>query len=382
MPRISLGSPAMPETLLTDLPALVRFAGELSHASVIAVDLEADSMHSYQEKVCLLQFSTPGRTVLVDPLALADLSALQPVMSDPGVRKIFHAADYDIRCLFRDHGLVVRGLFDTMVCGQLLGEPKLWLADLLDRYFGVRLDKKYQRADWSLRPLSAAMLEYAAEDTRHLHGLMKLLEARLAEKGRLDWAAEEFQLLEQVRHSSSNGPLFLRAKGAQALAPRQLAVLEGLLQWRDGEAQSQDVPHFKVIDTALLIELARAMPRTLVAMRAVPGFRSWLVDRHGQELLRAITVALALPKEQWPAFPEVVRPVEDPAATARLKTLKRWRTIKAAELGMDPGVVINGTMLEAIARRPPSALVDLAGFAAMKNWQRQELGPGILAALA
>ncbi len=372
----------MAETLLTDLPSLNLFAAELGQESVIAVDLEADSMHSYQEKVCLLQFSTPERTVLVDPLAIGDLSPLRQVLADPGVRKIFHAADYDIRCLFRDHGLVIRGLFDTMVSCQLLGEPKVGLADILDRYCGVRLDKKYQKADWSARPLSEPMLEYAAEDTRHLHRLMKLLEARLLEKGRLEWAAEEFRLLEQVRHTSNNGPLYLRAKGAWALESRQLAVLEGLLQWRDGEAQSQDVPHFKVIDTALLIELARVMPRNLDAMRAVPGLRSWMVDRHGQGWVRVIDAALALPKEQWPVFPETVRTAEDPAAVTRLKTLKRWRTTKAAELGIDPGVLINNALLEAIAGRPPAALADLAGLPGMKNWQRQELGPGILAALA
>jgi ribonuclease D len=372
----------MSDTLVTDQPTLASLAAELHHESVIAVDLEADSMHSYQEKVCLLQFSTPTRTVLVDPLAIPDLSALQPLMADPAVRKIFHAADYDIRCLYRDHGIVVRGLFDTMVSCQLLGEPKLGLADLLDRYFGVRLEKKYQRADWSARPLSAPMLEYAAEDTRHLHRLMEILEARLAEKGRLGWAAEEFQLLELVRHTSNSGPLFLRAKGAWTLEPRQLAVLEGLLQWRDREAQRQDVPLFKVIDTALLVELARAMPLTLVAMQAVPGLRAWLVDRHGQGFIRVIETALALPREQWPLFPATKRPGEDPAAAARLKTLKRWRTTKAAELGMDPGVLINSALLEAIASQPPATLADLEGFTAMKNWQRQELGSGILAALA
>ena len=144
----------MPDTpILTDRAAVARFAAELAQETIVAVDLEADSMHSYQEKVCLLQFTTPSRTLLIDPLAVDDLSPLGPVLADPAIRKLFHAADYDIRCLNRDFGFEVRGLFDTMIACQFLGEEKVGLADILGKYFGVVLDKQFQRADWSQRPL-------------------------------------------------------------------------------------------------------------------------------------------------------------------------------------------------------------------------------------
>ena len=144
--------------ILTATAELAAFAEELAGFDTIAVDLEADSLHCYQEKVCLLQFTTGERTVLIDPLAGGDLSPLRPVLADPAIRKLFHAADYDIRCLHRDFGFVVSGLFDTMIACQFLGEEKVGLADVLGKYFGVELDKQYQRADWSVRPLSPPMI--------------------------------------------------------------------------------------------------------------------------------------------------------------------------------------------------------------------------------
>jgi len=364
--------------ILTTTAEVAALALELSRESAIAVDLEADSMHSFQEKVCLLQFSTPGRTVLLDPLAGADLSALTPVLADPAIRKIFHAADYDLRCLFRDFGFRVSGLFDTMVACQFLGEEKVGLADVLGKYFGVALDKQYQRADWSLRPLSEGMIRYAAEDTRHLHRLAAMLEERLTEKGRLSWVAEEFALLEQVRFSENEGPLFLRAKGASALDRRQLAVLEELLQWRVGEAQRRDCPPFKVLGNASLLALARSAPKTVQGLVGIEGISPRLVDRYGRQLLQAIATALALPEKELPHFPRSERREKDPAADARFKRLREWRQQQAEKLEMEPGVLINNATLEEIARRRPAALAALLEVPGVKQWQCQAFGTDLL----
>jgi ribonuclease D len=268
-----------------------------------------------------------------------------------------------------------------MVSAQFLGEKKVGLADMLDKYFNVKLDKKYQRADWSARPISKAMVQYAAEDTRYLHQLMELLETRLAETGRRSWVAEEFQLLEQVRHKDNNGPLFLRIKGARKLDRPQLSVLEALLHWRDREARRRDCPLFKVIGNKTLLELARANPCTQEGLQEVKGISPPLADRYGIKLFRVIETALATPKEQLPVYPSLTGPAEDRDADARLRVLKRWRTKKAAQLSMEPGIVINSALLEAIARKPPTTISSLTGFSAMKNWQRRELGPEIIAAL-
>jgi ribonuclease D len=367
--------------ILSETPALVRLAAELERERAIGVDLEADSMYSYREKVCLLQFSTPSRTVVVDPLVITDLAPLQPVMANPRIRKIFHAADYDVRCLFRDFHIEVRGLFDTMVCGQFLGEAKVGLADMLNKYFGLQLNKKYQRADWSMRPLSQAMVRYAAEDTRHLHRLAERLKKRLDNKGRRPWVDEEFLLLEQVRHNSTNGPLFLRIKEGRGLSRRQLAVLEALLVWRDGEAQRRDCPLFKVIGNDTLLALARAMPSSAKTLGTIKGLSPPLTARYAQALVRVIGTALTIPEKQLPFYPAPEMPATDRQADIRLRKLKKWRARKAMQLAIDPGVLINSKLLEAIAHRPPATPAALATFSNMKNWQRRELGPEILTTL-
>lgn len=370
----------MPFPILTRSAEIVIFADDLSREPVIAVDLEADSMHSYREKVCLLQFTTPSRTLLVDPLGGADLSPLGPVFANPSIRKVFHAADYDTRCLHRDFGFTIRGLFDTMVSCQFLGEEKFGLADVLGKYYGVTLDKQYQRADWSQRPLSAEMIAYAAADTTHLLQLSVLLEERLREKGRLDWVEEEFAILEQGQFAQHDGPLFLRFKGAAALDRRQLAILEGLLQWRNREAERRDKPPFKVLGNDFLLLLVRSAPVDAAAWSTIPGLPGWVGERFAKSLLPVITTALALPEAELPRYPRAERRERDPAADERLATLKLWRSSVAREFELEPGILINNGLLEEIARKAPRTLAELE-TTGMKRWQRRVLGNGIVAAL-
>ncbi|MCP3176326.1 ribonuclease D [Desulfuromonas sp. KJ2020] len=368
--------------IITTAPALAAFAQKLAGQSSIAVDLEADSMHSYREKVCLLQFTTEDETVLVDPLAVTDLAPLGPVLANPKIRKIFHAADYDIRCLYRDFSLEINGLFDTMIACQFLGEEKVGLADVLLKYFGIELDKQYQRADWSKRPLSPEMIRYAAEDTAHLHRLVVILEEALQEKGRLTWVQEEWRLLEKVRHSEPGGALFLRLKGAGALPRRSLAVLEALLQWRDREAQRRDCPHFKVLGNKSLLQLARTMPHSLQGLVGIEGISPRVVDRYGKSLLAAVEVGKAVPEGELPSFPRTERRVRDEKVDQRLTHLKAWRAEKAAELQMDPGIVINNALLEEIAWREPHNEEALRQIPGLKNWQGEVLAEGLLRTLA
>ena len=257
--------------ILTTNAQVAELAELLAKETTIAVDLEADSMHNYQEKVCLIQVSTEQKTVLIDPLAATDLSPLHAVFSNPEIRKIFHAADYDLRSLKRDFNLTIDGLFDTMISAQLLGEERIGLADLLRKYFSVELDKKYQRADWSQRPLPAEMVRYAAEDTCHLHRLVEIFEKRLEEKARISWAMEEFALMEDVRFAEVDGPICLRFKGAGTLSPRELGVLEKLLQWREKEGERLNRPVYKVIGNKSLLALALRMPRDKANLKGLEG---------------------------------------------------------------------------------------------------------------
>jgi ribonuclease D len=370
------------EILITNAQ-VAELAGLLAKETTIAVDLEADSMHNYQEKVCLIQVSTLQKTVLIDPLAATDLSPLHAVFTNPEIRKIFHAADYDLRSLKRDFDLTIDGLFDTMISAQLLGEERIGLADLLRKYFSVELDKKYQRADWSQRPLPAEMVRYAAEDTCHLHRLVEIFEKRLEEKGRISWATEEFALMEEVRFAEVDGPICLRFKGAGTLSRRELGVLEKLMQWREKEGERHDRPVYKILGNKPLMALAQRMPRDKNNLRGIEGLSPRLIERYGRALMAAVREGLEMPEAELPKFPrQPRRGAKDPSIEERVKTLKKWRQDEAARFALEPGVLINNAALEALASVNPQSVADLDEVTCLKNWQKKELGESLLATLA
>lgn len=366
--------------MITTPAALAALADRLRQVPLLACDLEADSLHRYREKVCLLQFSTPGYSAIVDTLAVPDLTPLTPVMADPAIRKIFHGADYDIRSLHRDFGIAVHNLFDTMIACQFLGEKEVGLAALLKRRFGVELDKRFQKADWGRRPLSPEMVRYAVEDTSLLIGLYGQLESELKAKGRLAWVEEECAVLQGVRVGQREaGPFFLRFKGAARMEPRALAVLEELLRYRDEQAQRQDRPPFKVLGGDSLLDLAEKRPRTLEELAAIRGVSDKLLQRLGSGLLKAVARGCALPSAHLPRYPISPRPQRDPRLEGRLKRLKGWRERMAKELAIDPGILANNALLETLA-----AMADGSPLtpAIPREWQRQLFGAEVERLLA
>lgn len=346
----------------------------IGRGPVLACDLEADSLHHYQERVCLIQFSTPRESVLIDPLAFSDLSGLSPVMADSAIRKVFHGADYDIRSLHRDFGIEVHNLFDTMVACQFLGEKEVGLAAVLKKRFGVELDKRYQKADWSRRPLLPEMIEYAVEDTSLLIELHRQLEEELLAKGRLSWVEEECVLLSRVRTAPrTEEPLFLRFKGAAGMEPRTLAVLEELLRFRDEKAKVRDVPTFKVLGNETLRELALKKPRKGGDLAGVAGLTAKLVDRYGEGILDAVAKGMALPASLLPHYPRLPRRLKDSRQEERLRKLKQWRENRAVELGIEGGILANNALLEALAEAGPEKGGENI-LVPMKRWQRELFG--------
>jgi len=370
--------------IITTPDGVRRLADRLSRMPLVACDLEADSMHRYQEKVCLVQFAVPGSAALVDPLAVADLSTLAPVFADPSIRKVFHGADYDIRSLYRDFGIQVANLFDTMIACQFLGEKEFGLAAVLRRRFGVELDKQYQRADWSRRPLSPGMIEYAVKDTTLLIELAGQLEEELRAKGRLAWVEEECVLLTGVRMAErrEDVPFFLRFKGASRMAPRTLAVLEELLRYRDRRARQGDVAPFKVLGTDTVRELAERKPRTAAEFAGIPGLTQKVIDRCGEGILQAVTKGMAVPDAQLPLYPREERRKLAGAEERRLRGLKEWREAQARRRGIEPGYLANNALLEQLALAAPRTREDLDGMTVLRRWQKEEFGPDLLAVLA
>ena len=356
-----------------------RFEGE----PLLAVDTEAASFHRFRDRVYLLQLSSRRETAVVDPLAVTSLEPLAKALSDPGVEIVFHDADYDLRLLRAEYGVQAHNLFDTRIAAQLLNEPGVGLAALLEKYLGVRLDKRFQRADWSSRPLSPEMLEYAAADTHHLPALRDLLRDRLIEAGRLEWAEEEFSLATEVRRQGSENeePGFLRLKGAKAMPGRALAVLKELHDWREQLARRTDKAAFRILNNEPMLAMAKSPPRDLEQLKAVRGIGGEQAERRGAEILAAVQRGLALPEGQLPRVERVPRRPPDAAYEARLERLKTARNLLATEYDLPPGILCPNGTLEAIARVNPSSPTEIAGVPELRRWQAREIGGRLLSAL-
>jgi ribonuclease D len=367
--------------IITDARRFSEVTAILGRETELAVDLEMDSLHHYQEKVCLIQISTRSESWLIDPLALKDLSPLAAPLGDPGILTVMHGADYDIRSLHRDFGIEVCNLFDTMIASRFLGLTEFGLAALLKARFGVELNKKYQKADWSKRPLSTEMCAYATADTAYLLPLCDQLRGELAGKGRFSWLAEECRLVCQARVSEKEGPLFVTCKGAGKLKGRSLAILEELLLLRDYLARELDRPPFKVISAETLQEAAEKRPRTISELAAIKGMTPGQIQRHGESILAAIINGLALPERNLPRFPRQRRDELADGTKERLKRLKSWREQQSSSLGLEPGVVAPNWLLESVADAYPIVPDDLNTVAGMREWQKGLYGVDLLAEL-
>ncbi|MDQ3138253.1 MAG: ribonuclease D [Gemmatimonadota bacterium] len=357
----------------------VRLRGE----PLLAVDTEAASFHRFLDRVYLLQISSRDETAVVDPLALESLAPFAEALADPGVEIVFHDADYDLRLLDRQYGFRATRIFDTRVAAQLLNEPGIGLAALLEKYFGVRLDKRFQRADWSARPLSPEMLEYAASDTRHLAALRDILKAQLQARGRLAWAEEEFALLEDIRWSPPDGEAgYLRLKGAKALKGRELAILRELFEWREGVAQRSDRATFRILNNEPMLTMSRQPPADMVALKTIPGVGGEQAERRGREILAAVKRGLEIPDRDLPRVERTPRRAYDPAFEARVERLKAGRNRLASQLDLAPGVLCPNGTLETIARANPANMEALAALSDLRRWQWREIGADLLAAAA
>jgi len=362
--------------------AVAEFASEIAQAPSIALDTEGASFHRFIDRVYLMQLSTRDATAIVDPLPTGDLSALKPLVESPGIEIVFHDADYDLRLLRQDYGWATRHIFDTRIAAQLLGYKAFGLAALLEMHFSIALDKKFQRADWSLRPLSAGMLEYASQDTMYLLGLRDILHAELDAKGRLGWAAEEFVRLEQTQWSSEDAAqLYLRVKGARDLSRRELAVLRELVPWRDGVAKELDRATFRVVSNDVLLEICRVQPKTKQALGVIKGMPRGVLDQRGDVVLACVARAMALDETELPKFPKAPRWEKDPEFDDRAARLRAVRDDVATRLELDPGVLCSREKLEMIARRMPTTIEELYETPDLRRWQADLLGPGVLRAL-
>jgi ribonuclease D len=368
---------------IIDTPAGLRdIANTFSKETSIGVDLEADSMYHFQEKVCLLQMATKRMNFIIDPLQIRDLSVLKPVFARQRIKKIFHGADYDVRSLFRDFKIKIQNLFDTQLAAMFLGLKETGLEAVIKERFQVALEKKYQRKDWSRRPLPQEMIAYAANDVRYLVPLADMFEKKLSKEKRLHWVKEECECLSRVRPTQNNqNPLYLNFKGAGRLDSRDLAVLEALLQYRKKIAAQKDKPLFKIFGNQALLLLATEKPTNKRGLENATALSHKQIGMYGNALIETISRALKLPEEKLPIYPRKKTPVQNPAVPKKLKALKSWRDAKARALEIEPRMLFTRALMSTIADENPQDMHSLGKIPEIKKWQKNEFGPDIITVL-
>lgn len=352
----------------------------------VALDLEAAGFHRYDDRLSLVQLTGGSVTFLLDPFAIPVDRLLRPVLEDAGVEIVMHGADYDLRLLDRDLGILPKHLFDTQVAATLLGHQGIGLSALLERYFGVKLSKKFQRADWAQRPIPDEMREYAARDTLYLEELADLLTTELEAKGRLAWAREEFEELRKIRFEEPpvEDPV-TRVKAARDLAPLEVARLREALEWRDGIARERDRAPFRVAHDGVLVDVARRNPPTLDALAGIQGLNGGLARGEGASLLERFQGVQGLPESELAPYPRPPRGAGrgrmEPDAEERFLRLKEVRNQLSQELELDRGVLLPNALLQRLAVDPPDSKEAMAEVEGMRRWQVEVAGSRLLEVL-
>jgi len=355
----------------SDLKLMIE---ELINHKHLAIDTESNSLHAFQEQVCLVQISIPGSDYLVDPLAIEDLSPLGSIFSDNKIEKTFHAAEYDLLCLKRDFDFNVHNIFDTMQAARILGYRAVGLNHLLFEKFNITVDKRFQKADWAKRPLPPDQLNYARMDTHYLLDLRDELYSELNHKNLWDLAEEEFLRISICgeNHSEPSTPAWQRINGANKLSSTQIPILKELLEWRILQAERMNRPVFKVISNKLLMTLTELKPRRVTDLQSA-GLSGRQIHMFGEEILNAIKKGVRSEPIKQPKHPK-----PDHAFLRRLELLRNWRRQTGMKLGFESDVVLPRSFLETIAEENPGNMKALAELMPDSPWRLKHYGQEIL----
>ena len=363
--------------LIDTTEKLKELVARLENEPRLAVDTEANSLHAYHERVCLLQFSTPDEDYLVDPLSIDDMTWLGPLFSDAAIEVVFHAAEYDLIGLQRDFAFTFANIFDTMVAARTLGYKAVGLASLLNAKFEIEVDKHHQKADWGQRPLTPSMISYAGIDTHYLLQLRDLLAAELEEKGLMPLAQEDFKRACFVA-AAQPGPqkaAWERVDGRKDLDARQQTILHELCQARESLASKMDRPVFKVVDDKVLLQLAQTelekseqLLEAGLSERQYHRFGKALWDAHNRGRRAPLVTPTTMER-----MPE--------SQVKRLQKLKQWRKDKAKELEVESDVVLPKVHMNNIAQVRGINAEKLASLMADSPYRLARWGEEILTAL-
>jgi ribonuclease D len=344
-----------PPVWVNSVQSLNQMVQDLASQPRVAVDTESNSLHAFREQVCLLQFSSLKEDYLVDPLVLKDLSLLAPIFANPNIEKVFHAAEYDLICLRRDFGFTFANLFDTMQAARVLGYPAVGLDRLLGDKFGIKMDKRHQKANWAARPLTQDQIHYARLDTHYLFNLRDILEKELRETERLEFALEDFYracLPDEQKHRN-NGASWERFAGRKDLSLRELTIVSFLCNWRDKEAEKLNRPPYKVVMDDVFVALAKNPPEQKVDLSAA-GLSEKQIKLWGDQILSAIRHGEAAPLVERKQ-PER----KNDAVLRRLEKLKAWRKSVGLEMKVESDIILPKPYLGLLSENPPKSLEEL-----------------------
>ncbi len=371
-------------TVVDDKKSLDLLLDCVDECDRIAVDTEANPMHSYKEEVCLIQVTASGKDFLVDPLADLDLEPLFEELEDPEIIKVFHDAGYDLIMLRRDFDVRVKGLADTRVLALTLGEEATGLASLVESRLGVKLNKGQTLSNWGARPLSESQMRYAQMDTHFLLDLLDCLEVELQERdelARLEVESELRRIQNEEGDPTMKDPEtdWAKVKGAGRLDGRARRRLRELFIWREGVASKRNVPSFKVLGNKELLFLAKCPPRNSEEMTVKGGLPKKLASRYGKALFEVLKRA-----EKMEAIPTPKRIKLPDSVRRATEVLKGWRKQKAGMRGTDPSHILNRKILEELAQLfpYPKTLEELAKTGILEGWKIQAYGEEILKAFA
>ena len=359
--------------------ALRQLVDQLRDEPLIAVDTESNSLFAYYEQVCLVQISTRTEDIIVDPLAVDDMGPLGDLLADPDQEVIFHAAEYDVITLKRDFQYHFENIFDTMLAARICGWERVGLGNILEEQFGIRAQKKFQRADWTTRPLPDDQLLYAQMDTHFLPELRDRLLGELKMMGRLEEALETFAELKNLppAEHTFDPEGYWRIGQTQKLSRRQMGIIRELYLARDALAQRRNTPPFKVFSDRTLVELAELSPRRLDDLYPVRGMNSRTIRWYGDAILEAIQKGRNAP----PPTPPRHRRHTSPEVQERYEALHDWRKHRAQERGVESDVIVARETLWALARDCPARLEELEGIPGLGPWRREQYGKELLAIL-
>ncbi len=374
-----------PHKYVAAAASLGELVAELRQANRIALDTEADSLHSYYEKVCLIQLALDGEAYIVDPLAGLDLAGfLEALAAKP---LLLHGADYDLRMMRASLGFRPRSdVHDTMIAAQAIGLTEFGLAALAQRFCGVTLTKSSRKADWARRPLTPAQLAYATDDVRYLAPIADALIAEARRLGRYHWYRESCErMVESTGRDRVRDPENAwRIKGLKGLSRQQLAFVRELWRWRESEAQQADRPPFMVLGNAQLRDLAVwAVTHPAASLAHGPKLPRHCTGRRLHALGRAIEHARKLPESQWPRTRPAPRPGGRPDDSRQtVDALMAECARIAGDLGLAPPLLASRATLEAIVARRPRSASELLACGLLLPWQVELLAPAILKTLA